>query len=361
MRVFILGAGFSKAAGMPLATELTLPLLERVTHGGEIDDMTRYFTDLRERVSLLRGTQPDAINVEELFQFARLDEAIHRADQHRCTLDRDAGDTPWAAADDIVTFLTYLEEDLVVEILEQQQRSEIQRLSAWAQHVRHDDQVVSFNYDTLAEHALTNAQRQWTHSFDREAHQGIPVFKMHGSADWLVFDRGNPGRFRADVLFEKIDENAAEGRMPPAEEHEFYSSLARWQAGVDITNIYRQHGHALQSANAQWRPALAGLGPNKQIHQIPGLGCVWRDALAAIFDADHVVVIGFALSDFDALAQMQLSMIAARRRAANRSLRVTVIDPASSGGPFCERYMRVFGGCRFIPKKLEEVEWPRIG
>ena len=51
-RVFILGAGFSKPAGMPLATDLTKCLLndEEFDHSS---DMVAWVESLRKRISLM--------------------------------------------------------------------------------------------------------------------------------------------------------------------------------------------------------------------------------------------------------------------------------------------------------------------
>jgi len=51
-RVFILGAGFSKQAGLPLATELT-PLILNKFKEHEQDDMLAWFDWLEKRINWL--------------------------------------------------------------------------------------------------------------------------------------------------------------------------------------------------------------------------------------------------------------------------------------------------------------------
>ncbi len=48
-RVFILGAGFSKAVGMPLSTELTSKLIEATIYPDD-DDKMEWLKDLKDRL-----------------------------------------------------------------------------------------------------------------------------------------------------------------------------------------------------------------------------------------------------------------------------------------------------------------------
>ena len=52
--------------------------------------------------------------------------------------------------------------------------------------------------------------------------------------------------------------------------------------------------------------------------------------MRALYEADVAVVVGFSLSDFDAMAQMQFAEVARRRHGEGRPLHVKVIDPYPS-------------------------------
>jgi hypothetical protein len=77
-RVFIFGAGFSKPAKMPLATEL-LPLLVQKVHHEEMQSWLDY---LRQRLAWLAGdgTQFSSfgMNIEEVFHCAHFDAETQR-------------------------------------------------------------------------------------------------------------------------------------------------------------------------------------------------------------------------------------------------------------------------------------------
>src|SRR5260370_16929084 len=83
-RVFILGAGFSKAAGMPLATEL-LPLLgQKIQH----DEMQKWLDDLRQRLDWLSGsgqqTGSFSLTIAQPFHYSHFDIQAHPL-THPCT------------------------------------------------------------------------------------------------------------------------------------------------------------------------------------------------------------------------------------------------------------------------------------
>src|SRR5207245_1065057 len=115
-RVFILGAGFSKPAGMPLATEL-LPLLAQKL---EVDEMREWLDDLRQHLDWLSGSDQEfTMNIEQVFHDAHFDIEAHRLKQHLAPVGRQDGPgTPWNISESIKKWLSYLEEGLCDVILE---------------------------------------------------------------------------------------------------------------------------------------------------------------------------------------------------------------------------------------------------
>src|SRR5687768_9795961 len=125
-RIFILGAGFSKAAGMPLATEL-LPLLMEIL---ELDEMNEWLAGLGKRLSWLAEADSHAssykLNIEEIFHYARFDMEILRVRQHQAPVGRGDGcGTPWNCAESIDSWLSYLEDALHDVILEREDQADL--------------------------------------------------------------------------------------------------------------------------------------------------------------------------------------------------------------------------------------------
>jgi hypothetical protein len=128
-RAFIFGAGFSRPAGMPLATEL-LPLLQtELKRIYEDKDMQDWLDDLRERLKWLsndRDKESFASNIEQVFHYAHFDREVFRLRQHLSSVGRQDGPgTPWNQAETISAWLSYLEEALRDVILNHDEKSDL--------------------------------------------------------------------------------------------------------------------------------------------------------------------------------------------------------------------------------------------
>jgi len=353
-RVFILGAGFSVPAGMPLATEL-LPLLETKL---QLDEMRQWLDGLGERLAWLSGINQQAgsfkLNIEQVFHYAHFDMEVHRLRQHLAPVGRQDGpETPWNYAESIRAWLSYLEEALHDVIFETEEQGNLMPITRWAETVKAADSVVTFNYDTLVERALTGCGKTWNHGTGREGDSGIAVFKLHGSIDWIVAHRSECFS-KLDLVFDKENANRSEQNTGHIEDDcrlwrcWTRQQLQEWISGCDVQSI-PDHG-------SPRTVGIAGLGAYKELHQIPGLGRVWTRGMRALYKADVGVVVGFSMSDFDAMAQMQFAEVARRRWSENRPLCVIVIDPCDNDATR-DRFRRVFRSVEFVNSHHETVDW----
>jgi hypothetical protein len=135
-RVFILGAGFSKPAGMPLATEL-LPLLTRKL---DSEEMKGWLDGMCERLSWLegKGQQADSfkLNIEQVFHHAYFDVEVHRLRQHLAPVGcHDGPATSWNKATAISAWLSHLEKYLCDVIVEEQTKAKIDPIHRWAKTI----------------------------------------------------------------------------------------------------------------------------------------------------------------------------------------------------------------------------------
>lgn len=351
-RVFILGAGFSKPAGMPLATEL-IPLLLEKTHD---EEMAQWLEGMRERLAWLSekdgAATPFSLNIEEVFHIARFDAEVFRLRQHLEPVGRrDGPATSWNQAGSIECWLSQLEDNLRDVVLDCQNKSDLTPISRWAQAVKESDAVLTFNYDSLAESALSQEQKAWTHGFDN--HRGVPIYKLHGSIDWIVADRSE--RFsKLDLLFDKINTNRGGERTGDVEEDYCLwrcrnrEQLETWIRGLDI-----------QSGPSWKTVGIAGLGTYKPLHTVPGLGQMWARGMQALYQADQALVVGFSMSEFDAMAQIQFAEVTRARAREGRPLEVTVIDPFADEATQA-RFRRVFRRIHVIQARHEEINWTGI-
>ncbi len=348
MRVFILGAGFSKSAGMPLATELTELLIGETIRKHNLEEMSEWVEGLQERLRKLENNGTATINIEQFFHFANFDAEIWRMRQHLCPVGREYGDTPWQEAESIEAWLIYFEEDLVRVLWEKQQKADGKYITQFVKHLNPTDIVLTFNYDTLLENSLSSCNCGWHHGLNDSSCDSIAVLKLHGSIDWIALPRGTGNLSKCTRLFSKDDTNAKNSE-PSNEEYEYHLELYRVKKESDLKQ-------SIQAKSANNRIfGLAGLGSYKPLHRLPGSGMVWAKASEALITAEEIYIIGFSLSAFDALAQLYF-VEAIQQRDSKKPLKITLVDP--NGSNIVDRFRVVFGNDIFIEeKRSEEVDW----
>lgn len=356
-RAYILGAGFSKPANMPLSTEL-LPLL--VKHL-QLAEMSKWLDNLCSRLQWISGNDQHAnslcMNIEQVFHFAYFDMEVYRLRQHLEPVRRmDGPGTSWRQCETIEAWLSYLEDALTDVISESDNDCDLAPITRWADSVNENDVVLTFNYDTLAERALTRLRKPWNHGFLRIDDSGNPVFKLHGSIDWIVAHRSDNSS-KLDLLFNKENVNDSENDTGNIED-----DCQLWRCRTLDQRVDWIEGRDLQSIPKSACPrtvGIAGLGAYKQLHRIPGLGRVWSNGMQALYHADQVVIVGFSMSDFDAMAQMQFAEIAQARARNSKTLPVIVIDPFVDKSSK-DRFRRVFRSVNFINEKHETYDWSSL-
>jgi hypothetical protein len=148
-RVYLLGAGFSKPAGMPLANEVMPADFDELPLHDKFVDWLKV---LRKRLSWQRGGNYSPLNIEEVFH-------LTTAETYRLRLSAqtDTSSGSMHAKDrleDLEQGLPELEKVLYSRIHKSQRDAKLDVIERWAKHVTAEDSVITANYDTLAEQAL---------------------------------------------------------------------------------------------------------------------------------------------------------------------------------------------------------------
>lgn len=376
-RVFILGAGFSRSAGFPLATELTDELLSAIEESlGSDYEFLAYANQIKRLHAWLIGTRRSAskaiapLNIEEFYEYAYAYSERFRLEQHRETVGRNAGDTEYSRAEIIGSALSYLDEQLLEVLLRHEEAANPTSIDRFVSTLRPCDTVVTFNYDRLVERSLEKLGISWSFGMSDDRPGDVRVLKMHGSLDWICFARDQARRQKLlRRLFSKTDVNQApdETQRVRSGEDEYDYELFQIRDDAKLRD-YIQKQMLIQR---DYRWGLAGLGPQKRASRVPGLGLVWERARRALYHAEHIVVVGFSFSPFDRLAQIEFARVAAGRHEDGQSApRVTVIDPAlisdgsklsESGNCLIQRIEAVF--CKAIPigVKHQDFDWQTLG
>jgi hypothetical protein len=208
--IYVLGAGFSRAAGLPLAPELWNEVRRRglsLSGRGEYfrDDLEAYI-EYRRKCDQVELTV-EQVDLEEFMAF--LDIEFHLGLRGKETWSSDGNETQ------------VIVKTLIGEILTERMpaRDRIPDLFLqFAEILKPNDYVLTFNYDVLLERALEKARipfrlfpdRYKTNPYDGKSllvdtsKPEVVVLKLHGSIDW--FDRTRYAQLgRSDLVFENSE------------------------------------------------------------------------------------------------------------------------------------------------------------
>jgi hypothetical protein len=195
-RLFFLGAGFSRPAGLPIAAELLDLVLDEVSGLGRGDShLHRAVREYLEYVEATTGAVPDPIDIEEF--------ATYLDHQHVFGM---LGSDTWSEEGNRDQFL--LRWGIGRVLHRRTPRADVlpDLYVEFAARLKPRDLVVTFNYDLLLESALTAVARPYRRFTDRYSEinpsfstidddaeaEEVLIVKVHGSIDWVSrapFDR----------------------------------------------------------------------------------------------------------------------------------------------------------------------------
>lgn len=190
--LFVLGAGFSKPAGLPLGTELFAEVLRLAKVGTSYDniirpDIDRYirYMERTEGVTLTEAT----LDFERFMSFLDVEHFLRLTGSD--TYTEQGNRTQMLVRNYIARVLYHRQERMTADARD--------LYDYFASRLRPNDMLVTFNYDTIVEESLERAGVPYRLFPQRytEIHAGygtvdmdteeVILLKMHGSMDW--FDR----------------------------------------------------------------------------------------------------------------------------------------------------------------------------
>lgn len=345
-RVFILGAGFSRMAGMSSANGLTSLLLEKFKG---VPKAPEYFQDLQTLIKWLEGNTYDNINFEQLFDLMPFDVELYKMNLQLIPPNRRPGrELP------LESWLRYMEDDLRDIISEEVKKAmrkpmHFKRIKKFSSHLNSNDAVLTFNYDTLLEESLKQQNIKFHYGFEKENGCGVKILKMHGSINWLMVCRGQWNGLKYDILAEKTESNTNAANP--------YNVLLR-VPDDDVYNVV-EHRH-LSSQNKDKSIGIVGLGTYKRVSDLVGSGEIWRkNAYQALRDCEQIYVIGFSFSRFDTMARLFFGRVMMERFEKKIKLpKIILIDPDANN--LNKRIESIFGRktiIELVPQEAEKVDW----
>lgn len=312
-RCFILGAGFSKACGLPLASELAHLVFE---HAFPVNDDFR--PDIRENwfrfirhlypATDLSETWPD---FEDLITI--LDEwAIFQAEYE----GRDRAGEPLSPPHFKKVLLRHLAL-LLCETTAAASRTGIEQVKSFVRTLDlANDRIISFNWDALVEIAC------------RELNIGVSYTQRPDAGLWLAKPHGSITL--AEMSRREFDE--AKGAINVRNVH------VDWEHGDNVIIRADDPTDAANRIVSPFKETVLVEPTARKVYRSPWIRLQWRNALDMLRGADEICVIGFSLPSTDYRPRILLQAATLER---NPVPSLRIVDPNSEAIGL--RYREVLG------------------
>ena len=336
--VYVLGAGFSKPAGLSLGTELWREV-RNLANGTDLsaglEHQIRIYLKYMRTVHNPQFSETD-IDLEKFVTFLDIVSLLglgaieppHQPDE-----------TP------NVTRALQLVRNLVAQTLFERQSSvkeeELQVYREFARRLKPDDVVITFNYDTLLESALDCCNRSYRYSFYVDSNlvsepSDVILLKMHGSIDWFEEVPQNDHR-RYDYQCESIYPVSVGKRYGA---HEILKTDQKSDNRLGRILRIRDHdGYFSHGSMSSDIPLVVAPSHENLIYLAPLLE-FWRAFSDSNF-VKRVVIIGYSLPSYDQYAQIALYRLATGKHC-------TLVDFWKSEDDICQ-----------LKKHYQFIDWDK--
>lgn len=326
-KVFIIGAGFSVAAGLPLTSEL-LQLLHKkasekkyynsegeVTMGQAevlLQELRYYYPMQNVTHKRIENGELNYINLEEFLSFVAAESAfLHPSDHFN-----EHGSK----------FLAFLKQWLGEIIYERQIKSFNKIPDFYNKFIKQlqNSLLLTFNWDTLIEILFESQKIKYRYQLNvenfEERNKSIPLLKLHGSIDWFSSKDNEEG----NIVSEQ------------------FTNL-----GYGFKNLNKINGDLSKHYNNYLSPWI--IIPNyDKLNQLKTYGELWETPARYIDDNLEIIFIGFSFrkDDFHTRAFMYPKLV---RDSKSGHLNVKVIDYAKNESERSEIRHRFIGieNCKF--------------
>ena len=303
-RVFILGAGFSVAAGLPLTNKL-LPLIHqqasKMQYGDEkwgqaerlLNKLRYYYPNIQiTHEKIQSGYYNDYIDIEEFLSLA----SAHSSFLHPSDKLTQHGSY----------FISFCKKWLG-EIILREQNDLLSRIpNFYHEFIKglNSSLILTFNWDTIVETLLEQNLIKYRYQLNTEDYdnrkKSIPLIKMHGSVDWFS------------------------NRKISKKDHE----LKTQKLGNEYKEIAKAIGNPKEFYNNMNYPWIV-LPNYDKITQLKNYGTIWEQPGRYLNDNLEVIIIGYSLrpDDFHSRSFIYPMLV---RGSKDKSIKLKVIDFATT-------------------------------
>ncbi|HAT1755379.1 TPA: SIR2 family protein [Legionella pneumophila] len=346
-RLFILGAGFSKPAGLPLGTELLQEIVNYVN-----SPTNNIFSEYKERfIGTITEYQDysnkkiNEINIEEFIEYIDYQSFLN----FYGTLN-----SPSRQGNDIQKIIRVLIATVLLKKREQVLNTNL--YNNFAETLTNNDIVITLNYDTLIEYFLQKNGKKfrllppWIYKdkSDFKPYDGITLLKVHGSINWFNLNEyyekqrtdnlNNPhSLLPADFIFNNHgnDKPKLNPIVPMNIELTIETNLKYlyWVSDQELNKFIQVYNNPLGRIDNNDAPALTHpilLSPSYS-------KLLYSDSIKDLFygagfygsDIEQIIIIGCSLVEYDKYIRQWVFDIVRQYRGMNHTKEISVINYAS--------------------------------
>jgi hypothetical protein len=187
--IFIIGAGFSKPAGLPLGTELFQLILDRAKITGAYQTLKRDIDQYLNYYNNVNGQEikESEINFEEFMSYLDIEHFLQLKGSDTFSSD---GNRSQLIIKKHITQILY-------EKIFNMDNDDYAIYESFADKLEPYDTIITFNYDTILENCFERLEIPYRFFLDRfksvgpytaepaEENTEVVLLKMHGSIDWF--------------------------------------------------------------------------------------------------------------------------------------------------------------------------------
>ncbi len=302
-RLFILGAGFSKHAGLPLGVELLKEVRKKVKEEFQRSD---WEGELEKEISEWKKLYPKKeLNLESVLAYS-----------HRKHFLRLIGsDEYFDHGSRSIVATRYAVQSILTERLQQETPL---LYKEFASMLTPNDTILTFNYDTLLEKTMEELNIPYSltpewwlnkkvkESGDQSKQKYVDVIKLHGSIDW--YDRryyDQKRKYFSSQNIEVPDEDPLFGPNKTVPTEPLSNGSATNDLGANLlNNIFRVPNHSKYFPFApSWKvvPFLLPPAYDKLLGSKP-IRDLWQNMHRTLDSYSTIVIIGYSMPEYDGYA-----------------------------------------------------------
>jgi len=311
--LFIIGAGFSKPAGLPLGTELFSRVVDLAKKRWVYDSLKRDIDKYIEYVQTARvqSIGEDDINLEEFVTYLDIEHKLELNGSDRWS---DEGNVNQLLVRNLIGLAIYLAQNSM-------SHDDLDLYREFARRLQPGDCVLTFNYDTILETVFDELDINYRlYPFRYKVSErgslyvdqddtDVILLKMHGSIDW--FDRA----YYDSVL--AYATQLGDGYVPP---HLVFNTAEFSPIHIvdppihnkdPLINIYRIDNLGEYFSKSELvieSPMIVSPSYQKLLYINPLIG-FWRDLYKAGIDQNKLAIIGFSLPEYDEYVRQPLYIL----------------------------------------------------